>query len=942
MTGVLTWDGAGWSPATLDGDLTFSLGPGRIGEIPFDAVATKGRVAEKRLLLERIDASFLGGEIEGAGEVGFDGHVDLAATSKFEDLSRVARMLHLEGAGGRGTFTGQIVRDDSLLSIDGVLDGETWQVNGLRLNQVDATGTLESRDGAVTVIASGEVGGIEGYGKTLGGVRAAVRYEGDHLLLEELAGQIAGVDFTAQGEWIREAEVDRFVISSLAITRNGEVKTYRDAIEVQKRGSVFTLVPTSFPFRGGLLSMRGEYDVAGPIEVEASWEGLHLSDLRLPAAVPRRLFESVSGNLSISGTRQRPNVRIDLSGSSAAADSAPKDGFAAIRLDVEYAAGRPLGVALRLADAGGRARLAIDGTLADSLPSSLPRPAGGVRETIRLLARPDLTVQADSLPIEWLRGVSRSLNDFGGPLFATWRFTGPIDSLAASGAFTVSPLRYKSRDVAPLAGDISLGDAGLVLDITFPPEWGASRIHAVLPARLDATKPMFAFDGSKPFSLDARVEKGDLSLFTLFMKEAREAHGEFALVFAGSGRLEKPTLSGMLTITKGTLIIRDLVEYYEDVTGEIKIENNLFTVTSLRAKEGEKGTVEASGTFRLVRWKADELDFKLRLRNFNVESIPETGATINADIDVQTRETDFGWRCPHLTGTIDIVGAVVEQNFRSSGEKPPTPAIFRATATPDWTARIRIRAPEDIWIANDDMEVELRADGDFILGRSNRGLGLIGRLEVVGGRYRLYYSWIANELDVEEGEIVWRNPDDAQQFWLSARATTDASGERVEITVQGPPDSLIINASSDGNLSESEILGSLAIGQSTGEEETGNTSRSLVGAWGTVFAQLLTRELTRGLRGFVGFDIVTPEGVPQFVVSKDIARHVDVAVQQDITTLPGSQPTETTDAERAYLPERQFRIRYRMTRAFYLEALTGSLQDGSQVYNLDLKWRLSY
>lgn len=938
ISGVLTWLGSGWSAKTLDGEASLALGPGGIGEIPFEGIATEGRVAESRFIADRIDGSILGGDLEGAGEVAFSGDLDIAVTAQFADLSAVASYFHLEGAGGRGKFTGRIVRDRGGLLVDGTLDGETWQLNGFRLNQVDATGTLESRDGVLTVVASGEVGGIEGYGKTLGGVRAAVRYDGQRLFLDELAGRMAGVDFTARGEWVHEAEVDRFLITSLTVTRGEQSTVYPEPIEMRKEGSRFTLLPTSFPFREGRISMQGTYDLTGPIDVEARWNEVRLADISMPAAVPRELLEKTKGEVSISGTRQSPKIQLLASGSAASPDSAPR--FASFNLSVEYAPGSPLATAIRFADAGKRERLIIEGTLADSLPSSLPQLSGGVRDALRVLLRPNLIVRTDSLQIEWLHGLVGALRDFGGPLTATWRFTGALDNMAATGPFAVSPLLYRRRVVAPLTGDVALGGDRLELTVGFPPEWGESRIHAVLPARLDAAAPRFAFQGDQAFSIDARVQKGDLAIFPLVIKEARDAQGEFTLSLTGSGTLAKPSLSGVLTIANGTVIVRDLVEVYEHVTGEVRIENNLFTIVSLTASEGEKGSVEASGSLRLVRWKADELDFTLRLREFDVESIPECGATINADLEINTGIAPPGgfWRCPHITGTIDIVGAVVEQNFRGGAEKPPPPAIFQPSETPDWTGQITIHALEDIWIDNDDMEIELRGDYDLTLFRSKRGLGLVGSLQVVGGTYRLYYSWIANELQVEEGEISWTDPDDAQRFRISATASTDLNGERIEVTAVGPPDTLIIHATSEGDLSESEIIQALAIQRESGDIG----SAQLIGAWGTAFAQLLTRELTRGFRDIVDFDIVSAEGVRQWQVRREIVRHVGVTYQQDLASLPGSEPTQTTSAERLYLPDRQVKLQYRMTRAFYLEALTGSLRDGSRVYDLDLKWRLSY
>jgi len=937
LSGVVSWNGSGRAPGALNGDVSLALGPGRVGDVPFDGFTAEGRVANGVLRARRVMASFLGGRVAGSGDVAFSGDLDLEATAEFEDLSRVARALRVAGARGRGEFEGRIVREGGRLLIDGTLIGETWEVSGLRLNQVDATGRLESHDGVLTIVAGGAVGGIEGYGKSLGGVRAAIRYEGGHLFLEELAGRIAGVDFEARGEWMREGEIDRFLITSLAVVHDGNRSEYPGAIEVRKEGSVFTLLPTAFPLRGGHVTASGEYDITGPLGVELRWDGIDLSSIRLPSPLTPDLLDRTKGALSISGTRQRPEVRLSLSGVSGAPDSVH---FAACDLDVSFAPGGPMSAALRLADAAGRERLSIEGTLVDSLPAALPKITGGIRAALVEIARPDLVVRADSLPIEWVRGLSPALADFGGPLTAMWRFTGPIENLGASGPFAVSPLLYRGRVVAPIAGEARLGGGRIDLDVGFSPAWGASRVRADLPARLDATVPSFTFQGDAPFTLDARIEKGELGVFPLLIKEARDARGDFSLALTGTGTLAAPTLQGRLAIANGTVIVRDLVELYEDVTGELLIENSLFTMPSLTARVGEKGRVEASGTFRLIHGKADDLDFALRLRDFDVASIPECGATINADVAVKTTPTEGGWRCPHITGAIDIVGAVVEQSFRAKSVKPPTPTIFLPSVRPDWTGEITVRAPNDVWIANLDMEIELRGDGDLTLFRSTRGLGLVGRLEVVSGIYRLYYSWIANELRVEEGSIVWVDATDAQRFRISATASTEVDGERIELSVDGAPDSLNISATSESEYSQSEILRLLAIRDKPGESTT--ATPEILGSWVTTFSGLLTRELTRGFRGFGEVDIINVEGRPQIRVRRQLVRGVGVTYEQGIEEILGSDQTPATESERLYVPDRQVKLEYRMTRAFYLEALTGALRDGSRVYDLDLKWRLSY
>ncbi len=933
LNGRVSWVGGGWLPSELDGELELDLGPGRVGETPFDRASATGRISGGVLEARRVAVSMFGGSIVGSGTVTIGGELDLAASAEFDDLSRVASRLKLSGASGRGRFDGRIVRAAGRLTLDGTLVGERWTTSGFRFDAVEATGRLVSDAGATTVVASGRIGAIDAYGKRLGNLNAAVRYEAGHFFLENFEGRIGDTDFEARGEWGRDDEGDRFLITSGAFTRNGKRTEFPNEIEVRREETRFSLLPIAVAFRGGRVIARAEIDAGGPIEAEVRWEGVRLSALPIPAPLDARLFDQTAGSLTLSGTAKSPVVHVTLDGHKDAPDSTS---FASLTARVDYATPGPLRASVHLADREGLDRLTIDGVLADSVSVAALTAPGSLSEKLRSLLHPDVMVRANELPLEWVRPLAKELASFGGPVTAAWRFHGDLGDLSASGPFSTHGITYLGARVAGLSGTMRLEKGRLDFDVEFEDDWGASKLAVSLPARLDATRPSLTFDKEAPISIAARIERGDLGVLPLIVKQVREASGEFSLSLDGSGTLAAPDFTGTMHASGGALILRNLAELYEDVSGDLTLDGSLFTFRGITARVGEKGRVEANGSLRLVNLKADDFDFVLKAHDFDLESIPETGATLDADLVVRTQTTDLWTRVLHITGTIDLKGGAVEQDFEPAVPGAPPPVIFRHTDKPDFTCEITVRAPGDLWISNRDMEIELRGEGTLF--RSTRGLGFIGSLDAVRGTYFLYRSWIANSLRIEDGQITWGDPDNAMNMRIAATASTEVGNEKITVTCDGPLDSLQVRASSESGRPESEIIQMLGLSTASGVSQAG--SRDLLQSWVGVGAGLLAHEL---LNGAVQASIVTEGGRPSIQVGKYLRSNIYFDYSQSIEGWPGSKPPEgAPNAETLALPDRQFRVNYNVTRDVFLETLTGSRRDGSRFLNLDLKLRVGY
>jgi hypothetical protein len=94
------------------------------------------------------------------------------------------------------------------------------------------------------------------------------------------------------------------------------------------------------------------------------------------------------------------------------------------------------------------------------------------------------------------------------------------------------------------------------------------------------------------------------------------------------------------------------------------------------------------------------------------------------------------------------------------------------------------------------------------------------------------------------------------------------------------------------------------------------------------------------LRGVSPFNIGVKyvQGETQVSVGREVVEDVNVTYSE----LFGSEIVEPGRPRGNLLPDRELRIEYDLSRSFFLEAQTGSMQDGTPFANLDFKTRLGY
>jgi hypothetical protein len=89
---------------------------------------------------------------------------------------------------------------------------------------------------------------------------------------------------------------------------------------------------------------------------------------------------------------------------------------------------------------------------------------------------------------------------------------------------------------------------------------------------------------------------------------------------------------------------------------------------------------------------------------------------------------------PIITGAVEVKEANIYKELTSSGGAG---TAFLPTDRPNWLASIDVNAPNNVWIRNPDLNVELSAD-DLVFVRDELGMYFRGELTILRGSYKLY------------------------------------------------------------------------------------------------------------------------------------------------------------------------------------------------------------
>lgn len=320
---------------------------------------------------------------------------------------------------------------------------------------------------------------------------------------------------------------------------------------------------------------------------------------------------------------------------------------------------------------------------------------------------------------------------------------------------------------------------------------------------------------ASPLSGGVRYRGPAEVLWTLTGIAGQEVTGPLAMAADFGGRLDQPTLTGL--VRANGLTYRN--EAFGTVISRIVVDGR-FTQSQLRltrfAGRAGDGTVAAEGTIGLDAAAGFPVNLNITLAGAQLARSDALAARISGTMAI-TNGPGGGLirgdlRIPEARYQIIRQGAAEIAELEGVRRRTDRPAEKRTTPTAglpaDWRLDIRVRADNKIFVSGMGLEAEWATDLS-VRGTANNPV-VLGNLEVVRGTY----SFAGRRFDLDDsGEVrfgggAMTNPE------LDLAATTTVDGVTATININGRAQAPQIVFASTPSLPQDEVLSRLLFGES--------------------------------------------------------------------------------------------------------------------------------
>ncbi|HXV13767.1 MAG TPA: translocation/assembly module TamB domain-containing protein [Candidatus Krumholzibacteria bacterium] len=464
-------------------------------------------------------------------------------------------------------------------------------------------------------------------------------------------------------------------------------------------------------------------------------------------------------------------------------------------------------------------------------------------------------------------------------------------------------------------------------------------ISQVVNARATATIPMTVSfrDGARIQTdrpMEARIEidplaNDALSNFTPYVRDVSNLRGVLSGRVDASGTPSSPRLTGALSFSRGELRVAGVQEGASGIAMRVDFVDDVIRLTSLTASSGKKGSLVGAGWARVSNYRLVDYQVDVTAHEFPLRSIPDVEVVLGGTLTARLSEWSGGGRIPTLTGRLNVKEAVISKDL-SSGTNTGS-ELTRPTARPDWLASIDVVAPKNVWVRNEDLNVELGAE-DLVFLRDERGMYFRGELTVLRGSYKLY----GNKFTITQGTMDFSASETLRPSMNIEAYTPHRGGDEVDnriyLVLSWPYDKLEPHISlsyDEPGYSESDIWRMLG----------GNIVS------GGVATNTLERAINAQMAG--GFTVDVDQRPIEEVGAADQSQETLIGVGKYLW-------------EDIYLQyrrglsvggEQEFNVEYRLSNKFLLRSQfiynsrrnrTGIVGQNTDEFNLDLKYRFEY
>jgi len=736
----------------------------------------------------------LTGDITQNGAGLLDGTVKLEAP----DITLAASLFLMEASGSANadialshTETGQNATVDARIR-DIVLDG-------VQVAAADVKASIEDLFGVPAVDGTVDGQGIVAAGYEVTTLAARANTQGERTDFSANAALSIGTTIDTAGSLQPEAGGFRLVLDRADLVQGDLAARLRRPASLLLAGDIITIDDLDLAVGGGEVKASGK--IAETLD-------LNVSIAQLPLAIANAikpdlaLGGTVDGTASVSGTRDNPNVRFDVTGSALRAAALGQAGISS--LDV---------VARGTSTTN---RLQIDATVTS--PDGFRATAnGGVPLGDGQL---DLDINLDRFPLASLNAVAQG-QDLAGTVTGSAKVTGPLANPAAT--FTINGNGLSAAPLvefgaAPLTLAVQGSYADQVLSLSSSQVAGPQGLAISAQGRLPLSGAGMNLQvrGSVPLALANRqlAERGT------------QVAGILTFDANVGGQLASPVINGSFSTANVQVIDPDTNVRLTGVALAGRIDGDRVTLTSARAGFADGGELRASGTIGIDPASGFPADIRIVLDNARYRDEEMVAATVDGELSITGQLT----RDPLIAGEIRIDRAEISIPENFGGGAPvidvihvdppaavvttlkrarmiggtPVPASRPSVARLD----ITISAPNQIFIRGRGLDAEL--------GGNLRVTGPVNDIQPIGGfeLIRGHLQIIGQRITFTQGRVTLIGDFDP---FVDFTATSQGQDITVTVTVSGRVSDLNITFSSQPELPQDEVLAQLIFKRSLSE-----------------------------------------------------------------------------------------------------------------------------
>jgi hypothetical protein len=248
-----------------------------------------------------------------------------------------------------------------------------------------------------------------------------------------------------------------------------------------------------------------------------------------------------------------------------------------------------------------------------------------------------------------------------------------------------------------------------------------------------------------PIGADISLSSRDLSAAAGYSAPIATSGGELSGQLRITGTVGDPQYVGSLEVKKGALRLAGTRETYRNVSARLILDQDAVELPSLSGDVGKNGRFSGSGAARLHKFRLHSYQVALNLSDYTFSSMRDFESTQDGNLHIESQPGTDERPIPLITGKLNVKQAVITKSI-GRDEGPPS-TIGLPTESPAWMCDIDIEAPNNVWVRNPDLNMEL--GGNIILKRDQQGLYFRGDLSVLRGSYTLYN----NKFRITDGRI---------------------------------------------------------------------------------------------------------------------------------------------------------------------------------------------